>query len=129
MSNTVFQLKRPARELPISKASWDLLVAVDRELKNLTTDTRHTYGREYINLLLEIRRQIRKARAASKPERQAEIVGDLVDAYYDLADLLKLKTDTGDFPRPAYERILLPLGSLGRQALGWYSSIVEKIDG
>ena len=72
MANTVFNAHKPARELPISKTTSDLLVAVDKQLKNLTTDVRHTYGREFILLLLEMRRLIRKANAARTLEDKAD---------------------------------------------------------
>ena len=118
---------KPARELPISKTTMDLLVAVDKQLKHLTTDVRHTYGREYILLILEMRRLVRKANAAHDLEDKADRIAEFIDAYDDLADLLKLKADAGDFPRPAYIQLLVPLGSLSKQAHGWYNSVVEKI--
>ena len=106
----------------------DLLVAVDKQLKHLTTDVRHTYGREYIQLLLEMRRLVRKANAARTLEDRAAYIAEFIDAYNDLADLLKLKADAGDFPRPAYAQLLIPLGSVSKQAHGWYNSVLEKID-
>ena len=121
-------LTKPARDLPISKTTMDLLVAVDKQLKHLTTDVRHTYGREYIQLLLEMRRLVRKANAARTLEDRAAYIAEFIDAYNDLADLLKLKADTGDFPRPAYAQLLVPLGSVSKQAHGWYNSVLEKID-
>ena len=127
MANTVFNAHKPARELPISKTTSDLLVAVDKQLKNLTTDVRHTYGREYILLILEMRRLIRKANAARTLEDKADRIAEFIDAYDDLADLLKLKADAGDFPRPAYIQLLVPLGSLSKQAHGWYNSVIDKI--
>ena len=69
MSNTVFNAHKPARELPISRITSKLLEEVDKQLKNLTTDVRHTYGREFIMLLLEMRRLIRKANAAIRTWR------------------------------------------------------------
>ena len=111
MANTVFNAHKPARELPISRSTSKLLEEVDKQLKNLTTDVRHTYGREFIMLLLEMRRLIRKANAAQTLEEKAERIAEFIDAYDDLADLLKLKTDVGDFPKPAYIQLLIPLGS------------------
>ena len=105
----------------------DLLVAVDKQLKHLTTDVRHTYGREYIQLLLEMRRLVRKANAARTLEEKADRIAEFIDAYDDLADLLKLKADAWDFPRPAYIQLLIPLGSLSKQAHGWYNSVIDKI--
>ena len=64
MVNTVFNAHKQARELPISRSTSKLLEEVDKQLKNLTTDVRHTYGREFIMLLLEMRRLIRKANAS-----------------------------------------------------------------
>lgn len=127
MADTVFNAHKPARELPISKTTGDLLVAVDKQLKHLPTDVRHTYGREYILLLLEMRRLVRKANAARSLEDKADRIAEFIDAYDDLADLLKLKADTGDFPKPAYCELLLPLGSLSKQAHGWYNSVLEKL--
>ena len=121
-------LTKPARDLPISKTTMDLLVAVDKQLKHLTTDVRHTYGRECIQLLLEMRRLVRKANAARTLEDRAAYIAEFIDAYNDLADLLKLKADAGDFPRPAYAQLLIPLGSVSKQAHGWYNSVLEKID-
>ena len=92
MANTVFNAHKPARELPISRSTSKLLEEVDKQLKNLTTDVRHTYGREFIMLLLEMRRLIRKANAAQTLEEKAERIAGFIDAYDDLADLLKLKT-------------------------------------
>ena len=71
MANTVFNAHKPARELPISRSTSKLLEEVDKQLKNLTTDVRHTYGREFIMLLLEMRRLIRKANAAQMLEEKA----------------------------------------------------------
>ena len=96
MANTVFNAHKPARELPISRSTSKLLEEVDKQLKNLTTDVRHTYGREFIMLLLEMRRLIRKANAAQTLEEKAERIAEFIDAYDDLADLLKLKTDAED---------------------------------
>lgn len=121
-------LAKPARDLPISKTTLDLLIAVDKQLKHLPTDVRHTYGREYITLLLEMRRLVRKANAARTLEEKAERIAEFIDAYNDLADLLKVKVDAGDFPRPAYAQLLIPLGSVSKQAHGWYNSVLEKID-
>ena len=128
MSNTVFSAHKPARDLPIAKRTSELLVSVDSQLKNLTTDVRHTYGREFIKLILEMRRYIRKANAAQDLELKAGYIAEFIDAYDDLADLLKLKTDTGGFPKPAYTQLLIPLGSVSKQAHGWYNSVLEKID-
>ena len=127
MANTVFNAHKQARELPISRSTSKLLEEVDKQLKNLTTDVRHTYGREFILLLLEMRRLIRKANAAQTLEEKAERIAEFIDAYDDLADLLKLKTDVGDFPKPAYIQLLIPLGSVSKQAHGWYNSVIEKI--
>ena len=118
MANTVFNAHKPARELPISRSTSKLLEEVDKQLKNLTTDVRHTYGREFIMLLLEMRRLIRKANAAQTLEEKAERIAEFIDAYDDLADLLKLKTDVGDFPKPAHIQLLIPLGSVSKQAHG-----------
>jgi hypothetical protein len=128
MPDSTFKAHKPARELPISKTTSDLLKAVDKQLKNLTSDVRHTYGREFILLLLEMRRLIRKANSARTLEEKAERIAEFIDAYDDLADLLKIKTDVGDFPQPAYIQLLIPLGSLSKQAHGWYNSVIEKID-
>lgn len=128
MANTVFNAHKPARELPISRTTSILLGAVDKQLKHLSTDTRHTYGREFILLLLEMRRLIRKANAARSLEEKAERIAEFIDAYDDLADLLKLKADAGDFPRPAYVELIEPLGSVSKQAHGWYNSVLEKLD-
>ena len=117
MPDSTFRAHKPARELPISKTTSDLLKAVDKQLKNLTTDVRHTYGREFILLLLEMRRLIRKANSARTLEEKAGRIEEFIDAYDDLADLLKLKTDVGDFPQP-----------VSKQAHGWYNSVIEKID-
>ena len=122
-------MAKPARELPISKTTADLLIAVDKQLKHLHTDVRHTYGREYILLLLEMRRLVRKANAARTLEEMADRIAEFIDAYDDLADLLKLKVDAGDFPKPAYAQLLIPLGILSKQAHGWYNSVLDKIDG
>ncbi len=127
MPKNAFNEHKLARDLPISKTTSDLLVAVDKQLKHLTTDVRHTYGREYILLLLEMRRLVRKANAARTLEEKADRIAEFIDAYDDLADLLKLKADTGDFPRPAYCDLIKPLGSLSKQAHGWYNSVLEKI--
>lgn len=127
MANTVFNEHKPARELPISRSTSKLLEDVDKQLKNLTTDVRHTYGREFIMLLLEMRRLIRKANAAKTLEEKAERIAEFIDAYDDLSDLLKLKTDVGDFPKPAYIQLLIPMGSVSKQSHGWYNSVIEKI--
>ena len=79
-------------------------------------------------LLLEMRRLVRKANAARTLEDKADRIAEFIDAYDDLADLLKLKADAGDFPRPAYISLLIPLGSLSKQAHGWYNSVISKID-
>ena len=68
-----------------------------------------------------------EARAKEFLEEKAERIAEFIDAYDDLADLLKLKTDVGDFPQPAYIQLLIPLGSVSKQAHGWYNSVIEKI--
>ena len=127
MPKNAFNEHKLARDLPISKTTSDLLVAVDKQLKHLPTDVRHTYGRHYILLLLEMRRLIRKANAAHDLEDKADRIAEFIDAYDDLADLLKLKADTGDLPKPAYIQLLIPLGSVSKQAHGWYNSVIDKI--
>ena len=81
MSNTVFNAHKPARDLPIAKRTSELLVAVDSQLNNLTTDVRHTYGREFIKLILEMRHFIRKANAAQDLELKAGYIAEFIDAY------------------------------------------------
>lgn len=63
MANTALNAHKPARELPISRSTSKLLEEVDKQLKNLTTDVRHTYGR-YVDdfyLLAETKAEILNA--------------------------------------------------------------------
>ena len=87
-----------AKDLPIYTAAWRLLGQVVILKKKLTNEVRHDLGQD---MVLGVRRIIRLIAHANraKDEQRAEVLDELLDEYYDVANLVKFLIEneyTGD---------------------------------
>ncbi len=118
-----------AKDLPIYTAAWRLLGQVVILKKKLTNEVRHDLGQDMVLGVRRIIRLIARANRA-KDEQRAEVLDELLDEYYDVANLVKFLIEneyTGDKEHSArlYAQTIPLLANLERQANGWYNSLTQ----
>ena len=112
-----------SEELPIYKASYDLLEQLTELSKDLPKFLRYTVGTRMTDLCLDILGLIYRANM-SLEGRQAAIT-DLLISYRQLLMLLRVCYHQKAFSTGKYAELLQLLDSIGRQGTAWKNKTSE----
>ena len=106
-----------SEDLPVYKASYDLLEQLVDLSKNLPKFFRYSIGTRMVELCLDILAQI--YRANMKQESRAEALTDLLISHRQLLLLLRVCYHQKALSTGRYAEILKLVDSIGRQTTAW----------
>lgn len=106
-----------SEELPVFKASYDLLEHLVDLAKDLPKFFRYSIGTRMVDLCLDILAQI--YRANMKQESRTEALTDLLVSHRQLLMLLRVCYHQKALSTGRYAELLKLLDSIGRQATAW----------
>ena len=112
-----------AEDLPIFKASYDMLEQLTDVSKDLPKFHRYTVGTRMIDLTLDLLGQIYRANMS---RYKAEALTELLIDYRQLQMLLRVVYREKAISSGRYAELMKLLNSIGRQATGWHQRYQDK---
>lgn len=106
-----------SEQLPIYKASYDLLEKLTDLTKELPRFLRYTLGTRMMDLCLHMLGQIYRANISKKDRHEAIV--ELIVCYRELLMLLRVCYTQKAISTGRYAVFMELLDSIGRQATGW----------
>ena len=106
-----------SEELPVFKASYDLLERLTDLAKDLPKFFRYSIGTRMVDLCLDMLAQI--YRANMKQESRAEALTDLLISHRQLLMLLRVCYHQKALSTGRYAELIKLMDSIGRQATAW----------
>ena len=112
------------KKVPLSRATYVLLLKVLDVQNQMTKDIKHTIGRRLIDRVLDMMHNVRLATddAEHRKEHLLAYLGNLDE----VETLLKACDETCRIAPKTYTKLLEPLANCEKQAQGWAKS--KKID-
>lgn len=114
-----------SEELPIFKASYDLLERLTTLAKELPKFFRYSIGTRMVDLCLDMLGQVYRANM-SKTDRQQALTNLLI-SYRQLLMLLRVCYKQKALSTGRYAELMKLLDSIGRQATGWKNNGTDTV--
>jgi len=111
------------KQLPIYKASYDVLIRIMQVVKNFSKDYRYTLGEKLENEAIELVICVYKANIR---ENRKEVIGEMLERIQFLGLFLRISHDMKLISMEHYSQLVEMIDNVSKQTQGWLNSINGK---